>query len=131
MSAWKAFSAGLALLALTAGTADAETGVTDTTIKIGMFAPLTGNSSVFGRYVIGAQAYYNMINEQGGVNGRKIEVFLEDGACDPTTTVAATKRLINQDEVFAIHGGVCTASIMAIKKDIERQGIPFMNLGAA
>ena len=131
MSKWKALSAGIALLGLTATAGHAETGVTDDTIKIGMFAPMTGNASIFGRYVVGAQAYYKMINDQGGVNGRKIEVVLEDSACDPGKTVAATKRLVSQEQVFAIHGGVCTADIVAIKSDLERQGVPFMNLGAA
>lgn len=131
MSRWKSLSASLVLLALTASAAHAETGVTGETIKIGMFAPMTGNASIFGRYLVGAKAYYQMINDQGGVNGRTIEVVVEDDACDPATTVAAAKRLVSQEQVFALHGGVCTAAIMAIRKDLERQGIPFMNLGAA
>jgi branched-chain amino acid transport system substrate-binding protein len=122
---------GLTLGAVAATPSLAETGVTDSTIKIGIFAPLTGNASIFGQYAVGVRAYYKMINDQGGVDGRKIQVFMEDGACDPATTVAATKRLVSQDGVFALHAGVCTADIMAIKKDMERQGIPFMNLGAA
>jgi branched-chain amino acid transport system substrate-binding protein len=128
---WSIIASSLALIAATVLPAQAETGVSEDTIKIGMFAPMTGNASIFGRYTVGARAYYNMINEQGGVNGRKIEVILEDSGCDPTTTVAATKRLISQEEVFAFHAGVCTGDIMAVKADLERQGIPFMNLGAA
>jgi branched-chain amino acid transport system substrate-binding protein len=131
MLTWKTAAAGLALLALTVVPGRAETGVTNDTIKIGMFAPMTGTSSIFGRYTIGAQAYYKMINDQGGINGRKIEVILEDDGCNPANAVAATKRLVSQDGVFAIHGGVCTAAVMAVKKELERQNVPFMNLGAA
>jgi branched-chain amino acid transport system substrate-binding protein len=130
-SQWKTITAGLALLAFTAVPSQAEVGVTKDTIKIGMFAPMTGGASIFGRYSIGVQAYYKMINDQGGIHGRKIQVFLEDSACNPATTVAAVKRLVSQDEVFAVHGGVCTADVMAVKKDLERQNVPFMNLGAA
>src|SRR6185437_14745168 len=131
MSIWKAASAGLALLALTALPGQAEPGVTNDTIKIGMFAPMTGTSAIFGRYTIGVQAYYKMINAQGGINGRKIEVFLEDDGCNPANAVAATKRLVEQDGVFAVHGGVCTAAVMAVKKELQRENVPFMNLGAA
>jgi branched-chain amino acid transport system substrate-binding protein len=130
-STWKAVSTGLALAAFMAMPAHAETGVTKDTIKIGMFAPMTGNASIFGRYTVGAQAYYKMINDQGGVNGRKIQVVLLDDACDPATAVAAVKRLVSQEGVFMLHGGVCTANLMAVKKDLERQNIPLMNLGAA
>lgn len=124
-------SAGFALLAFSATPSLAEIGVTDDTIKVGMFAPMTGNASIFGRYVVGVQAYYKMINDQGGINGRMIEVILEDSGCDPAKTVAATKRLVAQEEVFALHAGVCSGDILAVKRDMERQGIPFMNLGAA
>lgn len=130
-SLWKTAAAGFALAVLTVAPSQAETGVTKDSIKIGMYAPMTGGASIFGRYTIGVLAYYNMINAQGGVNGRKIDVVLEDSACNPATTVAATKRLVSQEGVFALHAGVCTGDTMAVKKDMEREKIPFMNLGAA
>lgn len=131
MTIRKSLFAGLALLAFSATPGLAEVGVTDSTIKVGMFAPMTGNAAIFGRYVLGVQAYYKMINDQGGINGRMIEVILEDSGCDPAKTVAATKRLVSQEEVFALHAGVCSGDILAVKRDMERQGVPFMNLGAA
>ena len=84
------------LLAVAPRAALAEDGVTNNTIKIGMFGPLTGATSVYG-YPInnGAIAIYNEINEQGGINGRKIEIVHEDGACDPAKTRAAVKKLIH------------------------------------
>ena len=131
MLTWKTGSLAIALAALTILPARAEPGITKDTIKIGMFAPMTGTSAIFGRYTTGVRAYYNMINAQGGVNGRKIEVVLEDDACNPSTAVGAVKRLVEQEGVFAVHGGVCTASIMAVKKELQRENVPFMNLGAA
>jgi branched-chain amino acid transport system substrate-binding protein len=131
MLKWKIGVTAMALVALSTLQAGAEPGVSKDTIKIGMFAPMTGTSAIFGRYTIGARAYYNMINAQGGVNGRKIEVVLEDDACNPATAVAATKRLVSQEGVFAIHAGVCTAAVMAVKKELQRENVPFMNLGAA
>src|SRR6185369_6322645 len=82
-SRWKEGSAVLVAACLVAGGAMGEVGVTDTTIKIGMFGPLTGSFSVYG-YPInnGAIALYNDINERGGINGRKIEIIQEDGSCD-------------------------------------------------
>lgn len=131
MFKWKVSAVAIALAALSTLPARAEPGVDKDTIKIGMFAPMTGTSAIFGRYTIGARAYYNMINAQGGVNGRKIEVVLEDDACNPATAVAATKRLVSQEGVFAVHAGVCTAAVMAVKKELQRENVPFMNLGAA
>ena len=62
----------------------AESGLTDDTIKIGMFGPLTGPVSIYG-YPInnGAIALYEELNANGGVHGRKIEIVHEDGGCDP------------------------------------------------
>lgn len=111
--------------------AHAAPGVSKTTIKIGMFAPETGSASIFGQYAVGARAYYKMINAQGGIHGRKIKVYMENSACTPSKTVAAVRRLVSSDHVFAIHGGVCTADEVAIKPYLARHGVPFMNLGAA
>lgn len=109
----------------------AEVGVTPTTIKIGMFGPLTGALSLWG-YPInnGAIAVYNHVNATGGINGRKIEIAHEDGACDPAKTVAAVKKLIFRDEVFAIHGGTCSAAVFAARDEIINNGVPFVVMAA-
>src|SRR5260370_22181462 len=131
MFKWKISSAAIALAALSTLQVHAETGVSKDTVKIGMFAPMTGTSAIFGRYTIGVRAYYNMINAQGGVNGRKIEVVLEDDACNPATAVAATKRLVSQESVFAVHGGVFAAAEMAGQKELQPEKGPFMDLRPA
>ncbi|MBM3572201.1 MAG: amino acid ABC transporter substrate-binding protein, partial [Alphaproteobacteria bacterium] len=108
-----------------------DPGITDTTIKLGMFGPLTGPVSVYG-YPInnGAIAIYNEINAQGGINGRKIEIVHEDGVCDPAKTRAAVKKLIEQDKVFAIHGGSCSAAVNAAKDEFINGKVPFMLMAA-
>jgi branched-chain amino acid transport system substrate-binding protein len=113
-------------------TATAEEGVTKDTIRIGMFGPMTGPYAVGSLQLLGAAAIYKSINDAGGINGRKLELFIEDDACDPNKTIAATKKLISQDHVFMIHGGWCSATVMAIKPELARHpGLPFVNLGAA
>lgn len=122
----------MAVLAIgLAGPALAETGVTDTTIKLGMFGPLTGAVSIYG-YPInnGAIAIYREVNEQGGIHGRKIEIFHEDGSCDPAKTRAAVKKLIHNDEVFAIHGGSCSAAVYAARDEFIDNKVPFMVMAA-
>jgi len=109
----------------------AEVGVTDTTIKIGMFGPLTGPVSIYG-YPInnGAVALYRQVNEQGGINGRKIEIIHEDGACDPAKTRAAVKKLIHSDKVFMVHGGNCSAAVVAARDEFIESQVPYMVMAA-
>ena len=114
-----------------AATARAETGVTADTIKLGMFGPLTGPVSIYG-YPInnGAIAIYKWINDQGGIHDRKIEIVHEDGACDPAKTRAAVKKLISRDEVFAVHGGNCSAAVFAAKDIFVDEKVPLMVMAA-
>src|SRR5208337_3043484 len=72
------------------------TGVSADTIKIGMFGPITGPASVFAKSLYGAAAIYKDVNDNGGINGRKIELLVEDDGCDPNKGIAAVKKLISQ-----------------------------------
>lgn len=119
--------AGLAV----SGLANAEVGITKDTIKIGMFGPLTGTSSMFG-YPInnGALAIYRDINDKGGIHGRKIEIVHEDGACDPAKTRAAAKKLVHSDKVFMVHGGSCSAAVVASRDEFIKAKVPFMVMAA-
>lgn len=120
-----------ASLGLMATTARAEPGVTKDTIRIGMFGPLTGAVSIYG-YPIndGAIAVYKHINDEGGINGRKIEIVDEDGACDPVKTRAAVKKLLDEDNVFMVHGGSCSAAVYAAKSEFIRARTPLMVMAA-
>lgn len=111
--------------------AAAQDGVTATTIKIGVMAPLTGNASSYSKAQIGLDAYYKWVNDQGGIHGRKIETVLEDYACDSTKGVAAVKKLIHQDKVFMLHGNSCSAVAMAIKPIVVEAGVPWVIAHAA
>src|SRR5262252_5589624 len=91
-------------------------GITDTEIKIGQTMPYSGPVSAYG--VIGRTelAYFKMINEQGGVNGRKINLGSLDDGYSPPKTVEQTRRLIEQEEVLAIIGSLGTAANSAIQR---------------
>jgi branched-chain amino acid transport system substrate-binding protein len=126
-----ALASGLvAVMALPAVAAD-TTGVTDSTIKIGLSGPLTGANSSFGAAVYGVEAYYNYVNSQGGINGRKIELVIGDTACNEAKGVAVAKRLISQDKVFLINGGVCSGVALAQKPVIAESGVPWVVSTAA
>jgi len=119
-------------LAVSPAFAQKVPGVTKDSIKIGMFGPLTGPTAVGSLPLLGASAIYKSVNDAGGINGRKIELVIEDDACDPNKTIAATKKLISQDQVFMIHGGWCSGTVMAIKPELANTPtMPFMVLGAA
>jgi len=116
---------------VTATSANADQGVTDTTIRIGMFGPMTGAQSAWGTPVHdGALMVYQDANAKGGINGRKIEVVQEDGGCDAAPTVAAVKKLIFEDKVFMINGGICSGPTMAARPEVTDNKVPMMLFAA-
>jgi branched-chain amino acid transport system substrate-binding protein len=127
------FVAGLAMMVMKPASADdaSQTGLTDTTIKIGMFAPLTGPLSAWGYPVVhGAEAVYKEANKNGGIHGRKIVVVTEDAACDPTKAIAAAKKLIFDSKVFLLNGGVCSTATIPTIDDVVANKVPDMLLTA-
>lgn len=104
----------LAPLSCATGEGGGVRGVTDDTIVIGTWAPLTGPAALWGSVGRGAQAYFDMINAEGGIHGRRIDFVLKDDAYQPSRTVAAARELVERDGVFAIAGGVGTASGRAV-----------------
>ncbi len=120
----------LVLGALSSG-AYAEMGVTDTTIKIGLFGPLTGGAAIHGQPVNnGPISVYMEQNEMGGVHGRMFEFVQEDSACEATKALAAVKKLIHQDEVFMIHGGTCSTAVAATTEEVVKTGTPHLLMAA-
>src|ERR1700723_727674 len=103
-------SAAAAALAASASSARADnaSGVTDSEIKIGQTMPYSGPASAYG--VIGRTeaAYFKMINEKGGVNGRKINFVSLDDAYSPPKTVEQIRRLVESDEVLFLLNTVGT-----------------------
>jgi branched-chain amino acid transport system substrate-binding protein len=129
---------GLAILAIAAnGGALAQkkydVGVTDTEIKIGNVMPYSGPASAFA--VIGRTeaAYFRMINEQGGINGRKINFVSYDDGYSPPKTIEQVRRLIESDQVFLLFNVVGTPGNAAIQKYVNQKKVPhiFISSGSA
>jgi len=107
-------------------------GVTGTTIKIGLFGPMTGQSNLGAKPVYGAAAIYKDVNAKGGIYGRKIEIVIEDDGCDGNKGIAAVKKLIAQDKVFLLHGAYCSAVALAVRPEIaSHPNLPYIVLTAA
>jgi len=109
-----------------------DPGITDQTIKIGMFSPLSGNSMAYGFDVVNAaKMYYDKINKEGGIHGRKVELVIEDSRCNANDLLAAVKKLTEQDKVFALNGGSCSAAVVGAREYVERARIPLIMLNAS
>jgi branched-chain amino acid transport system substrate-binding protein len=92
----------------------ADQGVTDDSITIGMHSSLAGPVAVFGlAYQRATQMVVDDVNAKGGVNGRKINLIVEDDRGDPGAGVAAITKLMNRDEAFLIYGGPYTPVALA------------------
>lgn len=101
-------------------------GVTDTEIKVGSFGPLTGPAALWGNIMKGMDAHFKMINDAGGIHGRKINFIMKDDAYDPSRTVPAVRELVQRDEVFAFVGGIGTAPCMSVMDYITEENIPWV-----
>lgn len=106
--------------------APAVPGVTDEEIVIGQWSPQTGPAALWGAVARGTAAYFEMINAEGGINGRKLRLEIRDDAYQPSRTVAAAKELVEQENVFALVGGVGTATGMAVKDYLAEKGVPWV-----
>ncbi len=125
-----------AVIALTSGTALAQkkydTGATDTEITIGNIMPYSGPASAYG--VIGKteEAYFNKINNEGGINGRKIKFVSYDDGYSPPKAVEQVRKLVESDEVLLVFNPLGTPSNSAIQKYLNSKKIPqlFVATGA-
>ena len=99
-------------------------GVSDTGIKIGQSAPFSGPVSLAGELARGEIAYIRMIDDQGGVNGRKIDLISLDDAYTPARTLEQTRKLVEQDGVAFIFGTIGTPTNLAIEKYLNDRKIP-------
>ncbi len=126
----------LAVGAVLAGPAYAQkkydTGATDTEIKIGQTTPYSGPASAYGLVGKTQAAYFRMINETGGINGRKINFLSYDDAYNPPKTVEQTRKLVESDEVLLTFQGLGTPAQSAVQKYMNDKKIPqlFVSSGA-
>lgn len=109
------------------GREDDATGVTDDEIVIGSWGPLTGPAALWGNIVRGTDAYFEMINEEGGIHGRNIRFVYRDDGYEPPRTVSAVRQMVQNEGVFAFVGGVGTAPGMAVKEFITERNIPWVS----
>jgi len=126
----------MAALAMTmaAGSAMAQSqGVTKDEIVIGSIQDLSGPLAGFGKQVrLGMMLRVDEANEQGGVNGRKVKLLVEDSSYDPKKAVLAAQKLVNQDKIFAMVGHIGTAqNIAAMQVQFPKNVINFFPVTAA
>jgi ABC-type branched-subunit amino acid transport system substrate-binding protein len=121
-----------AALVASALPAHAETGVTSSTIKLGVTIPLTGAAAPgYNKIPAAMNAYFSYVNANGGVNGRQIKLVVKDDAYSPAQTLSVTNDLILKDKVFALVGTLGTANNEATTRLVNSQGVPrlFVNTG--
>ena len=128
---------GLLGLAIAAGPAWAEKkydeGATDTEIKIGQTMPYSGPASAYGKIGQTEAAFFQMINEQGGINGRKINFITLDDGYSPPKAVEMTRKLVEEDKVLFTFNQLGTANNTAIMKYMNTKKVPqlFVATGAS
>src|ERR1700733_5021684 len=105
-------------------------GVTATEIKIGQTMPYSGPVSAFGALGKSEVAYFKMVNEHGGINGRMVNLISLDDGYVPPKTVEQTRRLVESDEVALIFSSIGTAQNTAIAKYLQGKNIPQLFVGS-
>ncbi len=117
----------LATLAIATSTAAHAQGVTDTEIRLGQSAALSGPAQELGKDMqLGANLYFSQVNRAGGVNGRKIVLKTLDDGYEPPRAVANTRQLIGEDKVFALFGYVGTPTSAAVMPIFTEAKVPYV-----
>jgi branched-chain amino acid transport system substrate-binding protein len=107
-----------------------QRGVTATEIKLGQTMPYSGPVSAFSPLGKGEVGYFNMINDRGGISGRKINFISLDDGYVPPKTVEQTRRLVEQDEIAAIFSSLGTAHNTATAKYLQSKKVPQLFIGS-
>jgi ABC-type branched-subunit amino acid transport system substrate-binding protein len=117
---------GLAITAMPAIASEKKygPGASDTEIKIGQTIAYSGPNSALGTIGRVTSAYYRMINDHGGVNGRKITFLSLDDGYSPPKTLELARRLVEQDEVLGIFGSLGTATNVAMQRYLNDRKVP-------
>jgi ABC-type branched-subunit amino acid transport system substrate-binding protein len=104
-----------------------ERGITDHRILVGTSLPLSGHASYLGHgMATGINTYFKYINNQGGVNGRRIEFIAYDDDYNPPLMISNVQRLIEEDKVFALIGLVGTPTTLTVVGTCQEQRIPLL-----
>src|SRR5499433_182509 len=119
--------ASTALVALVVMLGLVPAGDAQAPIKIGVIQPLSGPVAASGNYVrMGAEIARDWINARGGVNGRKIELVIEDNKSDPKEAASAAEKLIVRDKVPAIMGAWGSSMTLAAMPKLQEYGVPMV-----
>lgn len=107
-------------------------GVTDTEIKLGQTIAYSGPASPYGTIGRAQSAYFDMVNANGGINGRKITLLSLDDALSPPKTAEQTRKLVEQEEVLALFAQLGTPTVIAVRKYTNAKKVPqLFSLGGA
>jgi len=105
----------------------AEDGITDKEIRIGMSNALSGPASALGTGMkVGATVYFDKVNASGGIHGRKITLVTYDDGYEPDKAISNTRKLIEDDKVFALFGYVGTPTSSAVMPIFSKAGVPYI-----
>jgi len=105
-----------------------DTGASDTEIKVGHIVPYSGPVSAYGTIGKSIAAYFQKLNDDGGINGRKITFISLDDAYNPAKTVEAARKLVEQDEVLLLFAPLGTAHNTSIIKYMNAKKVPHLFL---
>ena len=105
-----------------------DTGADDKEIKVGQIGPYSGPASAYGTIGKSIGAYFDKVNAEGGINGRKIKYIPLDDGYNPAKTVEQTRKLVEEDEVLLIFNALGTASNTAIQKYLNAKKVPHLFL---
>jgi branched-chain amino acid transport system substrate-binding protein len=114
-----------------AGSGAATPGVTATEIKIGQSMPYSGPASAFGVIGKGEAAYFKMINEKGGINGRKLTLISLDDGYSPPKAVENVRKLVESEDVAFVLNNLGTANNIAVQKYLNDRGVPQLFVASA
>jgi branched-chain amino acid transport system substrate-binding protein len=127
---WLAVLTALALALAACGRDEDEgggdPGIDDDSIKLGGSYPFSGPASAYRSIAVGARAHFKYVNAKGGVDGRKIEFVTLDDAYEPPRAVQNARRLIQQEEVFALFNTLGTPNNVAIWDFVNQQEVPHL-----
>jgi ABC-type branched-subunit amino acid transport system substrate-binding protein len=112
-----------------AGFAFAETGVTDTEVKLGMVNAQSGPAQGLGKGMLaGAKAVFDEVNAKGGVHGRKVKLVVGDDGYEPEKAIEATLKMIEEEKVFSLFGYVGTPTANAVIPIVKEMKVPLVGL---
>ena len=124
---WRLVVAAFVALVVVAGAGARpaqDPGVTPATVALGGTVPLTGEAAAFGSVGAGAKAYFDYVNETTRVHGRRISYTFYDDAYNPAQTVQLTRKLVEEDKVFAVFNTVGTSNSLAVREYLNARKVP-------